>query len=324
MTRRRKLGLLSNVLTSNNLRSLTIDFSTMADGAYSGTWSISSGKLINTPVLGDELIVNGNMETGDPPTGWTAIGSVLSAQADERTGGSGTKCLRVANSGAAYGKGRRGFTTTLGAIAYLKGWLKKGTVSASLDIAGAAGGQIQYETAGVWTERKMCWRITVGAGAQVGCNNASSIDGGYSHHDDVSVQYHTLAECIKGWRVSGATTVRAKLTIPLGSWGGVVHKLDSDTNPQNFILAYHDRTNAYLLTYIGGTWNQLVGAAAAYGDGRIIEIRQTAPTTYQLWYNGAQVGTDQTIDNAALNNNQYGGLFATYGGVAFENFFMGA
>jgi len=49
--------------------------------------------------LGDELVVNGHMETGDPPTGWGARGtptpSVLSSVEDEHTGGSGSKSLNV-------------------------------------------------------------------------------------------------------------------------------------------------------------------------------------------------------------------------------------
>ena len=35
------------------------------------TWSVSGGKAVNTPlVYGEELIVNGDMETGNPPSTW--------------------------------------------------------------------------------------------------------------------------------------------------------------------------------------------------------------------------------------------------------------
>lgn len=46
--------------------------------------------------LGSELVVNGNMESGDPSDYWTSVNSAtLSREADERTGGSGSYCVDV-------------------------------------------------------------------------------------------------------------------------------------------------------------------------------------------------------------------------------------
>lgn len=55
--------------------------------------------------LGSELWTNGNMETGDPPTGWnTVLGSAVSRAADERTGGAGSYSLECTNTtGAGFG-----------------------------------------------------------------------------------------------------------------------------------------------------------------------------------------------------------------------------
>ena len=45
---------------------------------------------------GSELITNGDMEAGDPPTGWSPSGgSTLSSVADERTSGSGSKSMNA-------------------------------------------------------------------------------------------------------------------------------------------------------------------------------------------------------------------------------------
>ena len=82
----------------------SVDFSTLSDGAlpskFTGaTWAVVSGKAVNTPTLGGELVVNGNMESGSPPSSWTALSATLSAEADERPGGSGTKSLQVARNG---------------------------------------------------------------------------------------------------------------------------------------------------------------------------------------------------------------------------------
>lgn len=44
---------------------------------------------------GIELAVNGNMETGNPPTGWPVYIGTLASAADERTGGSGIASLQA-------------------------------------------------------------------------------------------------------------------------------------------------------------------------------------------------------------------------------------
>jgi len=46
----------------------TIDFTALPDGALpsgltGATWAISSGAAINTPTLGDEIILDGDIET---------------------------------------------------------------------------------------------------------------------------------------------------------------------------------------------------------------------------------------------------------------------
>src|SRR5690606_20445345 len=71
------------------------------NGWYSpggGTIAIASGRLVITPAVGANLLTNGDMETGDPPVGWTAMsGAILSAVAEERPGGSGSQCLNIQN-----------------------------------------------------------------------------------------------------------------------------------------------------------------------------------------------------------------------------------
>lgn len=62
-----------------------------------GVWTISSGAVTSNPAVGENIVTNGDMETGDPPTGYNAVfGATLSSQADERTGGAGAACLQIA------------------------------------------------------------------------------------------------------------------------------------------------------------------------------------------------------------------------------------
>lgn len=53
--------------------------------------------------LAASLLLNGNMETGDPPTGWTATSSTVDGVADERTGGAGAQSIDILATGT-YGR----------------------------------------------------------------------------------------------------------------------------------------------------------------------------------------------------------------------------
>lgn len=288
------------------------------------TWAISSGKAVNSPTLGAEVLTNGDMETGDPPTGWSAVNSVLDGVADPRTGSAGAQSLSIANNGANYGYAQKAITTTQYGIIYVDAWLKNVSCNMQLTVPGATGLALPTTSAGTWIERKGTFYVTVASGALVRLTNASNTNGQESRADDISIKYHTLSELFSTvYRVHGSPmTIKAKYTIPDGSWGGVVARLDSRGNPQNLIVAFHDKTNIHLMTMIGGAWQtQLINTATTYVAGAIVEIRQTGATTYQLWYNGSQVGTDQTIDNAAINNNAFFGLFGPYGGAGAGSFF---
>lgn len=75
----------------------------VATNASGSDTSAATGLVAELPAesLGAELLTNGSMETGSPPTSWNAIsGATLSAEAEERTGGAGTKSLRVAQGTA--------------------------------------------------------------------------------------------------------------------------------------------------------------------------------------------------------------------------------
>jgi len=77
--------------------------------------------------LGDELVVNGHMETGDPPTGWVARGtptpSVLSSVEDEHTGGSGSKSLNVV-AGSDVSAAHQSISFAVGQLWKYSGWVK--------------------------------------------------------------------------------------------------------------------------------------------------------------------------------------------------------
>jgi hypothetical protein len=100
---------------------------------------------------------------------------------------------------------------------------------------------------------------------------------------------------------------------------GVVVKLDDPNHPQNYVVGYLKEGYIYLSQVLSQVETVLIDEACPAIDGELIEIRQSG-TTYQLFYNGWQKGTDQTIDNPAINNNQYVGLYCN-GGSFFLYFY---
>lgn len=70
------------------------------------------------------ILTNGDMETGNPPTGWSSATATLSGQADERTGGAGVQCLQLVGTSGAYAEAHRSATASTGALYKLSIWMK--------------------------------------------------------------------------------------------------------------------------------------------------------------------------------------------------------
>lgn len=140
--------------------------------------------------------------------------------------------------------------------------------------------------------------------------------------DDVSIRPYVTASLfsVRDCGLTHATT-KASISIVSSLRAGVVANLDDADNPQNFVMAVHDGANAYLIKCVDGTYTTLINIAAAYSAGATIEIRRLANTnTYQLWYDGSQVGTDQAISDEGIVSNTLHGYVNTYSGNTLSNF----
>jgi hypothetical protein len=116
-------------------------------------------------------------------------------------------------------------------------------------------------------------------------------------------------------------TTRAACVIVRGTRAGVVCNLDSASSPANFVLASHSGTNAILEKCVAGTYTTLISITATYVAGAFVEVRRIAGTnTWQLWYNGVQRGTDQTISDAGIVSNTLHGYFNSYAGNEVSGF----
>lgn len=276
-----------------------------------GTWTTNGNALSNTPTLGSELVTNGNMETGSPPSSWTATQVTLAADADVH---GGSQALRVTSTEGTSDRAEQVVTLAVGNWVRLLGWGKRGSQgtqqvfnlgnTTAPVVAVATTSYAQYSTYGRVTTANPIVRLYA--------NQNTGAVGDYGIYDDVSVKAlttNTLFAVTTG--AADFNKVIARITQHDGvSVCGVVASLDSISSPANFVIALHDGvTTVSMFKCVAGTYTSLVSTSSVYAVGGQIEIRKTANTTYQLWYKGVQRGTDQTISDAGIKDNTLHGAF---------------
>jgi hypothetical protein len=312
---------------SNVLRlPYSLDFSALPDGAvpgWLGSGVVSGGVASVVPTAGPELVVNGNMETGDPPGDWSAIQSAaLSAVADERTGGSGAQSINVARNGLNTPACSQTLVTVAGTWYVLDGWSRRveAGVSVSVTLRDTGGTYITgipYHTSATWTRQILTARALSNTTAVRGIA-APSVDGESGRFDDISVKPLTLSSLFSGPALRlGRQDVRvsAAWTGTAGTQAGVAIIGDGCG-----IVAYHDGTNLRLDKWTTPTtWTSLINVAVAYGAGHEVALMRSG-TTVQAWYNGVQVGGDQTVTDQNILDARHVALFSTYDGNTASQF----
>ncbi|MFZ2992515.1 MAG: hypothetical protein WA061_02255 [Microgenomates group bacterium] len=146
--------------------------------------------------------------------------------------------------------------------------------------------------------------------------------------DDISHKKLTLSTALATPKTHDSDAiVRAGVTVPVCYQGGVAMNLNSLSTPTYGVLAYVDgnplgTVGTYAATLdqiINNVWTRLVHAVITYVAGASIEVRNVG-NTYQLWYNGAQIGADQTISDATIRAGTIATQFATSPNVIFASY----
>jgi len=279
-------------------------------------------------ILGPELLSNGNMESGDPPTAWTAAnGGVTSGAADERPGGVGVQSLRVTNSAADTGRATQIIVIPASTWLLVSGYLRNGTGGAELYVANINNNTPIMTVNGLgggWVGPLYLSGITDG-NITVICKVTTSTVGHTGQWDDLSVRaidnrslFTTPASVIGDLTISADVTIYGWLGVSPKLQAGVFCSLDSLSLPRNYVSAYVDGTRAHLIKVVNGLYSNVISAVVAYAAGKTISIVKSG-TTYQLFYDGTQVGVDSTIADAGIVNNTWCGKFSTYPGNLVDN-----
>jgi hypothetical protein len=327
---------------SDAVTTLYFDFSTLADGALpspfvGATWAITSGSAVNTPTLGSELLVNGNMETGDPPTGWNAnAGATLTGVADERTGGAGVQSLNVqrgTNNHCSYKATGSGQVEWHRTSAWLKSIDATEMFILPFPSAGSGAAESRHETSTNWTKAIVSARLTAAAAITMRLN-VTDTAGQQGRFDDVSIKkisrptlFATVDLGISDVNMTAppATTYRIMTQV------GIVLALDDSANPQNFVIAYlHgglyplNSQSVVVEECVAGVYTALGTFTIAHDETKHLSAKKSGN---QLWVYygtddyGTLVGGAALTLNAALVNNTKHGLMSTVEVNSFDGDF---
>lgn len=295
------------------------DFSANNPRWYGPTWTVSGGACYNTPT-GTEVCADGDMEAANLDN-WVATLTPTTREKSGTQKHGGSQSLHLVTDASSEGALQ---TVTLGAApkwVRFSGWLYR--VATSLNFRATGGGfsdLIGATENGEWQRKIITGRTTSGTTSVIQALSSS----GEGYADDYSVMVLSVPALFRTVRTSvPSVTAQVVLsTMPANTvsmlQAGLVINMDSETNPQNFVIAYYSGRDAkvYLDKCVAGVYTNLVSGAVTYGAAKILKVVKNG-TTYQVSYDGSQVGTDQTI--TGMNGTRHG-IFSTDGGAKLDNY----
>jgi hypothetical protein len=188
------------------------------------------------------------------------------------------------------------------------------------DIAARTAG---FAWAGVGSPSGQSARSTVGSFIDIGRTTSTTL-AFFGHTsfagsiDNLSCKQITLASCFATPRQTPAGDVIAEASVDCvpGSQIGVAVNIDNAANPLNMVSCYINGVSIFLDKRVAGTASTVFSAAITYGAGKKVRVEKSG-TTYKVFYDGVQIGADQTIADAGIIGNTLHMQFATYEGNRF-------
>ena len=289
------------------------------------TATIVAGKLRHVVGVGAELLTNGNMETGSPPTSWTSVRSGILDTVGERTGGAGAQALLVNKGALTFPGAKQDIALDTGDWFAVTCWAKSHTGTERLrtfvglrnDINTVyASNSASYLAVAAWSQ----FRFNGRTGGLAEFRILSFDSDGSINLDDASVKALTLATLFRTTS-TGVASVLASVAVTLttGTQAGLVLNLDSAATPANFVIAYHDGTTCRLEKCVAGTYTSLISVTTTYVAGARIAVQRRG-NAVRLYYNNALVGTEQTVSDAGIVGNTLHGTFSAYELNEFDDF----
>lgn len=290
-------------------------------------WELGAGASYNegtgiwtiTPTLGDELATDGGFEawTGDVPDNWTkseAGGSTITDEAVEVYAGSHAADMYI-DAAKALVYLYQTLTVANGSWLIYSVYAKSSSGTASFRFSDESGNSIGHTQAVSTTwAAKYYPQLLTAANPQRGLKRDTFAGDVHIYFDSLSAKKIDFDSAIAKRNYFSQKNIAADMIIPAGYMGAVITRYSDSSN---YLIACHDRYNAYLYKVIAGAPTKLIESSSTHGDWRTLEIRFADINTAQLYYNNLQIGTNQDISD--VPTGKYGGVFATGSSVQIKN-----
>jgi len=294
------------ISTSRKKKGRVYNFA-QANGALVGfdytnsAWTVASNKALSTPTLGAELFVNGTFAAD---TNWTkGAGWTISGGVANKAAGAAGSLNQTVTSANTWNRIQFDLTATASTFAGLYGAATN--LGKSISTSGTNLISTRYATA-------------TGLGFRgATATSAGTIDNASGKQITISDMFATLS----GLKTSATLSVNA--TIPQDTPTGIVGWLDSHTSPANYLLCFHNSETLTLIKVVAGTVISLINTAATYEAGAEIKmkgLRSGANLLVPAYYNGVQIGTQQTVSDAGIVDNTRHGIFSSNEGNTISRF----
>jgi hypothetical protein len=281
--------------------------------------TVAGNKGYSNSTPGAELLTNGDFAnwTGDALNDWTQspadganneVCEVATGEAHADCGTPGGGMANIWRSGGA------GLTFLRQSVFTVGGWYKIVT-----DIDTATSGQLQIEDDGGGIRKEY---TTSGTKTLTGRAKSALFDVQTDADptdftlDSISVKQLTLSELLYLSEPGDAGAYsRASYTITDDTQAGRAVCWDSQTNPQNGIIAYANRVDGkvYLDKMVGGTWSNVASAAITYSASGQVKVYpiNSARTLWNVEYDGTTEIQGASIADAGIIDNTLHGHFMT-------------
>lgn len=311
------------------------DFSqnaSLAGWLIPGSAQVVGGALQISPSAGAELFTNGGMENWTSATdaaNWTeGKGGTSSINREDADIHGGAHAARFDIDGSnSFAQMAQAVVAPAYSWIRVAGWHKAtNSKQATVRLAAGAGGRAFYGTPALGAAYTQHYGIqrTDAANPSIEIARSGTATSSSIYHDDFSAVVESMVSCgafrrigqRSGYQILAKLSATGSFNVPWGIW-----VVDDPYNPQNGLLAWIDMlaSKAYLSNLSNGSWSDLlVAQTITYGLAKKLGLNRNGETC-KLLYDGVQIGGDQVVD-AAIQNAQYVGLFATDAANKFASF----
>lgn len=290
-----------------------------------GTWTVSGGKLLNTPTAGSDLLTDGALEnwtTATNLTSWSETPSgtsTINREGIDVHGGSFAARLDIDASDSLAFVLQAG-VATIGKWYQWQAWLKS-SVSAKTAFLGTANNPwVISRTTPALTTSYAQYTITDRA-AGTGVLFADNIGVSSSiFFDDMTFKELTLSTLMR-LRNFGISDVWFEVSISdllTSTQIGIAMCWDSDSSPANGVLAHLQGSGSVRVDKcVAGVWSTVSTTAVTFTANAKLIVWKSG-TSFRFYYNGLLVIAN-TISDAGIISNTLHGVFSTDPANKFES-----